>query len=176
MNFWTLWKCCSSVLPAFASIKDNLWKCKCKLFWDCGIYLKKIKYLFRSQLASRSKNFWLDRFHCLLFICFEEESGFCFALNFVQHGRLRPQLALNVRGAYPGCFQTQCWCFWRPDICFHGFICTIYLKKKEISRILLNMKAYVVVRGPVANIRSIVDEKGPEIIYFHCSNWFSSWW
>ena len=42
-------------------------------------------------------------------------------------------------------------------------------KKRGFPRILSNMKAYVVVQGSVANIRSIVDEKGPEIIYFHCS-------
>ena len=41
--------------------------------------------------------------------------------------------------------------------------CTIYLKK-GLSRILSNMKAHVIVRGSVANIRNIVDEKGPEII------------
>ena len=41
--------------------------------------------------------------------------------------------------------------------------CTIYLKK-ELSRILSNMKARVIVRGSVANSRNIVDDKGPEII------------
>ena len=42
-------------------------------------------------------------------------------------------------------------------------------KKKAVSSNFSNMKAYVVVRGSVANIRSIADEKGPEIIYFQCS-------
>ena len=46
--------------------------------------------------------------------------------------------------------------------------CTIYLKKGP-SRILSNMKAHVIVRGSVANIRNIVDEMGPEIILFQCS-------
>ena len=41
-------------------------------------------------------------------------------------------------------------------------------QKRRFSRILSNMKAYVIVRGSVANIRNKVDEKGPEIIYFQC--------
>ena len=36
------------------------------------------------------------------------------------------------------------------------------------------MKASVIVRGSVANIRNIVDEKGSEIIDFQFSKWFSS--
>ena len=50
--------------------------------------------------------------------------------------------------------------------------CNIFLKKRKkkgVSSNFSNMKAYVVVRGSVANIRSIVDERGPEIIYFQCS-------
>ena len=39
-------------------------------------------------------------------------------------------------------------------------------KKKKRAFLESNMKVYVVVRGSVANIRNIVDEKGPEIIYF----------
>ena len=34
--------------------------------------------------------------------------------------------------------------------------CTIFLKKKGFFRIFSNMKAYVIVRGSVANIRNIV--------------------
>jgi len=52
---------------------------------------------------------------------------------------------------------------------FSRFIVPFFLKKKGFSRIFSNMKAYVIVRGSVANIRNIVDEKGPEIIYFQCS-------
>ena len=47
--------------------------------------------------------------------------------------------------------------------------CTIYLEKKGLSRILSNIRAYVIVRGSVTNIRNIVDEKGPETIYFEFS-------
>ena len=56
---------------------------------------------------------------------------------------------------------------------FSLLYCTIYRKKRELSRILSNMHAYVIVRGSVTNIRNMVDEKGPEAIYFHCSKLFS---
>ena len=42
-------------------------------------------------------------------------------------------------------------------------------QKKELSRILSKMNAYLVVRGSVADIRNILYEKGPEMIYFQCS-------
>ena len=44
---------------------------------------------------------------------------------------------------------------------FSRLYCTIYLEKKGLSRILSNMKAYVIVGGlgSVANIRNIVDQK-----------------
>ena len=79
--------------------------------------------------------------------------------------------------AYPGCFLTlsvdvfggQTFVFMLYCTNFFPY-CTIFLKKKKgVSSNFSNMKAYVVVRGSVANIRIIVDEKGPEIIYFQCS-------
>ena len=42
-------------------------------------------------------------------------------------------------------------------------------RKKGFSPILSNMKAYVFVRGSVANISDMSDKKGPEIILFQRS-------
>ena len=69
-----------------------------------------------------------------------------------------------MRRAYPRCFLSL-----SSDV-FGGqtFVFTALLyhlsEKKGLSRILSNMKAHVIVRVSVANIRNIVDEKGPEII------------
>ena len=53
---------------------------------------------------------------------------------------------------------------------FSWLYCTIYRKKiKELSRMLSNMNAYVIVQGSVTDIRNIVYKKGPEMIYFQCS-------
>ena len=56
---------------------------------------------------------------------------------------------------------------------FSRFIVTFFFCKKKkkdgVSSNFSNMKAYVVVRFSVANIRNMVDDKAPEIIYFHCS-------
>ena len=63
--------------------------------------------------------------------------------------------------------ECQSCCFWRPDICFDALLYHC-IKKMRFSRILSNMKAYVIVRGSNANITNKVNEKGPEIIYFQC--------
>ena len=42
-------------------------------------------------------------------------------------------------------------------------------EKKRRSRILSDMNAYVIVQDSVTKVRNMVYEKGPEIIYFHCS-------
>ena len=56
---------------------------------------------------------------------------------------------------------------------FSRLYCTIYLKKKErLSRILTNMKAYVIVRGSVANIRNTVDDNDPKLFTFSIANDF----
>ena len=75
-----------------------------------------------------------------------------------------------MRRAYPRCFLSLSVDVFGGQTFVFTLYCTIFLKKKkEFSRIFSNMKAYVVARGSVANIRNIVDEKGPETIYFQCS-------
>ena len=62
-----------------------------------------------------------------------------------------------MRRAYPGCFLSlSVDVFGGQSFVFTPY-CTIFsIKKREFPRIFSNMKAYVVVRGPVANIRNIV--------------------
>ena len=134
--------------------------------------MKKIKYLFRSKLVSRSKISDSIVFTACYSFVSKRNLVFVALYSFVHHGRLRPLLALNVRRAYPGCFLTLSVDVFGGQTIIFTLYCTIFLKKRKkkgVSSNFSNMKAYVVVRGSVANIRSIVDERGPEIIYFQCS-------
>ena len=73
-----------------------------------------------------------------------------------------------MRRAYLGCFLSPSVDVFGGQTLVSRFIVPFF-EKKRFSRIFSNMKAYVIVRGSVANIRNIVDEKGPEVIYFQCS-------
>ena len=54
--------------------------------------------------------------------------------------------------------ESQCWCFWRPDICFYGFICVVHLEKRGflqfcqtwkrmcLSEVLLQISATCLIR------------------------------
>ena len=69
-----------------------------------------------------------------------------------------------MRRAYPRCFLSLS----SVDV-FGGqtfvFTALLYhLSKKRAFSNFVNKKAHVIVRGSVANIRYIVDEKGQEII------------
>ena len=62
-----------------------------------------------------------------------------------------------MRRAYPGCFLSVSVDVFGGQTFVFTLYCTIFLKKKGFFEFFFsNMKAYVIVRGSVANIRNIV--------------------
>ena len=71
-----------------------------------------------------------------------------------------------MRRAYPGCFLSLSVDVFGGQTFVFTLYCTIFLKKtREFPRIFSNMKAYVIVRGSVANIRNIVAMRSDQKLF-----------
>lgn len=70
-----------------------------------------------------------------------------------------------MRRAYPGCFLSLSVDVFGGQTFVFTLYCTIFLKKRVFSNFFSNMKAYVVVRGPVANIRNIVAMRSDQKLF-----------
>ena len=76
-----------------------------------------------------------------------------------------------MRKAYPICFLSlSVDVFGGQTFVFTALLHNLSRKEKEFSRILSNMKAYVIVRGFVANIRNIVDDNDQKLFTFSVAN------
>ena len=72
-----------------------------------------------------------------------------------------------MRRAYPGCFLSLSVDVFGGQTFVFTLYCTIFFfpKKKGVSSNFSNMKAYVVVRGSVANIRNIVAMRSDQKLF-----------
>ena len=71
-----------------------------------------------------------------------------------------------MRRAYPGCFLSLSVDVFGGQTFVFTLYCTIFSKKKKgFSRIFSNMKAYVIVRDSVANIRNIVAMRSDQKLF-----------
>ena len=70
-----------------------------------------------------------------------------------------------MRRAYPGCFLSVSVDVFGGQTFVFTLYCTVFLKKRGFSGIFSNMKAYVIVRGSVANIRNIVAMRSDQKLF-----------
>ena len=72
-----------------------------------------------------------------------------------------------MRRAYPGCFLSVSVDVFGDQTFVFTLYCTIFFSKKKrgVSSNFSNMKAYVVVRGSVANIRNIVAMRSDQKLF-----------
>ena len=70
-----------------------------------------------------------------------------------------------MRRAYPGCFLSVSVDVFGGQTFVFTLYCTVFLKKKGFPRIFSNMKAYMIVRGSVANIRNIVAMRSDQKLF-----------